>query len=54
MLAAVFNLNGRAGYVHWHFFQMSVPNVIVIILMLALFVAALLVPFPGSKRRSGR
>lgn len=54
MLAAVFNLNGRAAYAHWHFFQMSVPNVIVIVVMLALFVAALLVPFPGSKHRSGR
>ncbi len=26
-MAAVFNLNHHAQYVHWHFFQMSVSNV---------------------------
>ena len=53
MLAAVFNLNGRAGYVHWHFFEMSVPNIIVIVLALLVFALALLAPFPGSSRRKG-
>jgi len=51
MLAAIFDLNGNPGFVHWHFFQMSVPNLIVIILMLVVFGAALLAPFPGSRRR---
>ena len=54
MLAAVFDLNGRAGYAHWDFFQMSVPNVIVILLMLVLFVVALLAPFPGNPKRRSR
>jgi len=45
-MAAVFNLNHHASYVHWHFFQMAVPNVIVIIVMLAVFVAAIFAPFP--------
>jgi hypothetical protein len=48
--ASIFNLNGPAHYVHWHFFQMSVANVTVIVLMIAVFVAAILLPFPGRAR----
>ncbi len=47
---AIFDLNSPAHYVHWHFFQMSVANVIVILLMIAVFVAAILLPFPGGGR----
>jgi hypothetical protein len=54
MLAAVFNLNGKAGYAHWHFFDMSVPNIIVIVLALVIFAIALFAPFPGSPRRKDR
>ena len=43
---AIFNLNGPAHYVHWHFFQMSVANVIVIGLMILVFILAILIPFP--------
>jgi hypothetical protein len=50
MLASIVNLNGHAGYVHWKFIDISVPNVIVIVLMLVVFVIALLAPFPGSHR----
>jgi hypothetical protein len=49
-MAAVFNLNHPAHYVHWHFIQISVSNVIVIVLMLIVFVAAILVPFPGRAK----
>jgi hypothetical protein len=49
-MAAIFNLNHPAHYVHWHFFQMSVSNVIVIVLMLIVFVLAIVVPFPRGKR----
>ena len=49
-MAAVFNLNHPAHYVHWHFFQMSVSNVIVIVVMLIVFVLAILLPFPRAKR----
>jgi hypothetical protein len=48
-MAVVFNLNHPAHYVHWHFFQMSVPNVIVIVVMLLVFVAAILLPFPKPR-----
>jgi hypothetical protein len=47
---AIFDLNSPAHYVHWHFFQMSVANVVVILLMIAVFVAAILLPFPGRGR----
>jgi hypothetical protein len=43
---AVFNLNGPAHYVHWHFFQMSVANVIVLGLMIVVFILAIVIPFP--------
>ena len=43
---AVFNLNGPAHYVHWHFFQMSVANLVVIGLMVVVFILAIVIPFP--------
>lgn len=49
---AVFNLNQPAHYVHWHFFEMSVANLAVIIAMLILFALAVLLPFPGARRRA--
>ncbi|HEY7951790.1 MAG TPA: hypothetical protein VID70_02310 [Solirubrobacteraceae bacterium] len=55
LMGAVFNLNNPAHVVHWHFFQMSVSNIIVIILMLIVFALAILLPFPGAaKRRESR
>jgi uncharacterized membrane protein len=46
VLAAVFDLSGVPHYVHWHFFQMSVPNLLVIVAMIVVFVLAIVVPFP--------
>lgn len=53
MIAAIFNLNHPAHTVHWHFIDLSVSNVIVIVLMLVVFVVAILAPFPrhGEGRR---
>jgi hypothetical protein len=51
-IAAIVNLNHPASYVHWHFFQMSVSNVVVIVAMIIVFAAAIALPFPGSRRRS--
>jgi hypothetical protein len=48
---AVFNLDHPARYVHWHFFQMSVANVVVILLMILVFIAAITLPFPGRSRQ---
>ena len=43
---AIFNLNRPAHYVHWHFFQMSVANVVVILAMIVVFILAIVIPFP--------
>ena len=51
VVAAVFNLNHPAHTVHWHFFEMSVSNVVVIVLMLVVFAVAILAPFPGHRAR---
>lgn len=45
-MAAIFNLNHHASYVHWHFFQMSVSNILLIVAMLVVFALAILLPFP--------
>jgi hypothetical protein len=50
-LGAVFDLSGHPTYVHWHFFQMSVANLIVIVLMIIVFWLAILLPFPSSAGR---
>ena len=52
-MAAIVNLNHHASYVHWHFFQMSVSNVVVIVLMVIVFVAAILAPFPSHRATEG-
>jgi hypothetical protein len=55
VLAAVFNLNHPSHLVHWHFFQMSVSNIVVIGLMLVVFALSIALPFPGgASRRRGR
>ncbi len=41
-----------AGYLHWGFILISIPNLILIGLMIVLFVIALFVPLPGEKERS--
>jgi hypothetical protein len=50
MLGALFNLSHPAQYVHWHFFQMSVANLLVLVLMIVVFVVAIVLPFPTRKR----
>jgi hypothetical protein len=50
LTAAVFNLNHPAHTVHWHFFSMSVSNVVVIVLILVVFAVAILAPFPRDRR----
>ena len=45
-MAAVFNLNHPPHIAHWHFIYLSVPNIIVIVVMLVVFALAILLPFP--------
>jgi hypothetical protein len=51
-MAAIVDLNRHAGYLHWHFISLSVPNLVVIAVMLIVFVAAIVLPFPGHAERS--
>ena len=37
------------GFVHWGFVNLSVPNMIMIVAMLIVFVLALAVPFPKER-----
>ena len=46
-MAVIVNLNNPAHYVHWHFFQMSVPNIIAIAVTLAVFAVAIFVRLPS-------
>ncbi len=52
-MAAVFNLNHPAHVVTWHFISLSVPNLIVIAVMLVVFALAIALPFPGAKEEEG-
>jgi len=54
LLAAIVNLSGPAHYLHWHFFQMSVANIVVILLLVIVFVLAVALPYPGRRKGSGR
>ncbi len=49
MLGALVNLNHTGHYLHWGFIQISVANLVVILLMVVVFMAAVVIPF-----RTGR
>ena len=50
MIGAIVNLNHPGKYIHWGFFQMSLANFVVILVMLAVFVLAIVLRFPREKR----
>lgn len=45
-MAAIFDLNHHATYVHWQFISLSLSNVLVIAVMLVVFALAIVLPFP--------
>jgi hypothetical protein len=51
LFSTLFPLDRPDHYFHWHFLEISAANAIVIVLMILTFVAALLLPFPGRRRR---
>ena len=52
LMAAPVNLNHHGHYVHWGVIQISVANLVVIGVMVAIFVLAILLPFPrGGDRK---
>lgn len=49
VVAAIFDLNHPAPYVHWHFIDVSVSNMLVVVVMVIVFLAAILLPFPHGR-----
>ena len=49
MALLAISLNGPAKYLNWGFISISVPNVIMISLIIVLFILALVIPFPTHK-----
>jgi Cytochrome b(N-terminal)/b6/petB len=46
------DLNQPSNYLNWSIFTISVANLVLIAVMVAIFGAALLLPFPGHRKRS--
>ena len=40
-------MDSPATYLNWNFILISVPNVVVIVGMVVVFIVALIAPFPG-------
>jgi hypothetical protein len=53
LLGSLINLNRPATYLHWGFLQMSLPNLIVIVLMFVVFGLALFLRAPGARKPGG-
>src|SRR5665213_1066045 len=47
LFASAVNLNGPGRYLHWSVFIVSEANLVLIAVMVVIFGAALLIPFPG-------
>jgi hypothetical protein len=41
-----------AGYLHWGFILISIPNLLLIALMIVLFGLAILIPLPGEQEKT--
>ncbi|HZD64953.1 MAG TPA: cytochrome b N-terminal domain-containing protein [Acidimicrobiales bacterium] len=53
LFGAPVDINGPGHYLQWSVFTISVANLAVIVAMLVIFVAALLLPFPGERATEG-
>lgn len=49
LVGSIVGLNGRPHYLHSGWFLISVANLVVIVAMIAVFVLAIALPFPGSR-----
>jgi hypothetical protein len=47
-------MDSPAPYIHWGFFLISLPNFILIVVMLLVFIGAILAPFPHHGHGRGR
>ena len=53
LFGSIIDLNKPGHYIHWGFIQMSYGNLIVIILMVIVFFAAILIPFKSHNSKEG-
>ena len=53
MIAATGLLGGQTYFLHWGVIQISLANLIIIVLMLAVFALALVLRFPPSRDADG-
>ena len=49
LFGSLIDLNKPGNYIHWGFIQMSYGNLLVIVLMIIVFFAAILIPFKSHK-----
>ena len=49
LTAGLINLPHPGHYLHWGVIQISVANALVILLMIIVFAAAILIPFPKDR-----
>ena len=50
LMATLGNLNGPGRYLHWSIFTVSEANLVLIAVMVLIFGAAMIIPFPGHSR----
>ncbi len=51
LLAALVNLGGTGRYIVWGAVQISLANLIVILVMIVMFIAAIVLPFPRHETK---
>ncbi|MBI1759199.1 MAG: hypothetical protein HYR62_08240 [Actinobacteria bacterium] len=51
ILSAPVDLNQPGHYLHWGVVQISLANFVVILVMIAVFAVALLLPFPKGRQK---
>jgi hypothetical protein len=49
LVGSIIGLNGRPHYLHSGWFLISVANLVVIVAMIAVFVLAVVIPFPRDR-----
>lgn len=54
MVLMAFSLNNPATFINWGFISLSVPNAIMIAMIIILFALALVVPFPSHDKEKGK
>ena len=52
LVSTAVNLNGPGRFLHWSIFTVSEANLVLIVVMVVIFGAALIIPFPGHAKRT--